>query len=115
MWGGAITREQLRQTISRLRTLNEVPEMPKENILVSGIDSTRCLSISRENEIASSLAFLSATTDDSLKVMAVCIEEHSNGEGVTIRVASNTGDLSTVTSGFKILAKVLEQTARRGR
>lgn len=40
------------KTISRLQTANEVPELPKENILVSGIDSTRRLSISRENEIA---------------------------------------------------------------
>ena len=63
-------------------------------------DSHHCLNPSRENEIASNLAFLSATSDNSLKVMAVCVEEHFNGKGITIRVASNTGDLSTVTSGF---------------
>jgi hypothetical protein len=72
MWGGVTTRQQLQQTINRLQTANEVPELPKENILVSGIDSTRRLNISRENEITSNLAFLSATSDDSLKVMAVC-------------------------------------------
>lgn len=71
MWGGATTRQQLQQTINRLQTANEVPELPKENILVSGIDSTSRLNISRENEITSNLAFLSATSDDSLKVMAV--------------------------------------------
>lgn len=60
MLGGAVTRQQMRQTISRLRTLNEVPEMPKENALHSGIDATRRMSISRE-EIARNLAFLSAT------------------------------------------------------
>jgi len=57
--------------ISRLQTLNEVPELPKEKTLISGTDSTRRLSISRENEIASNLAFLSATSDDSLKAMAL--------------------------------------------
>ena len=51
--------------------LNEVRELPKENILVSRIDSTRRLGISRENEIASNLAFLFAASDDSLKVMTV--------------------------------------------
>ena len=67
IWGGATTRKQLQQTISRLQMLNEAPELPKENILVSRIDSTRRLGISRENEIASNLAFLFAASDDSLK------------------------------------------------
>jgi hypothetical protein len=71
IWGGATTRKQLQQTISRLQMLNEAPELPKENILVSRIDSTRRLGISRENEIASNLAFLFAASDDSLKVMTV--------------------------------------------
>ncbi|PSS18458.1 hypothetical protein M430DRAFT_120981 [Amorphotheca resinae ATCC 22711] len=113
MWGGAITRQQLQQTIVRLQSLNEVPELPQENDVVSGIDTTRRLSISRENEIASNLAFLSATSDDSLKVMAVCIEEHRNRDQTTIRIASNTGDLSAVTSGFVTLGNILEQAARR--
>ena len=76
------------------------PEMPKENALHSGIHTTRRMSISREKEIASNLAFLSATSDDCLKMMAVCVEEHRNGEGTTIRITSNTGDLSEVTNGF---------------
>ena len=113
MWGSTTTWQQLSESISRLRWLNEVPERPKENSLVYKGDSHHCLNPSRENEIASNLAFLSATPDNSLKVMAVCVEEHFNGKGITIRVASNTGDLSTVTSGFRILAKTLEQAARR--
>ncbi|KAH8746197.1 hypothetical protein BGZ57DRAFT_936022 [Hyaloscypha finlandica] len=32
---------------------------------------------------------------------------------MTIRIASNTGDLSAVTSGFILLVKTLEQAARR--
>jgi hypothetical protein len=114
MWGGTTTRQQLLQSISLFQTLNEVPEPPRENVLVSEIDSTHCLSISREKEIASNLAFLSATSDDSLRVMAVCIEEHRNKDGITIRVASNTGPLSKIIHGFTMLAKVLEQAARRG-
>ena len=100
MWGCDTTQQQLRDSISHLQKLNEVPERPKENILVSRVNSTHRLSISRENEIAGNLAFLSATSDNSLKVMAVYIEEYLNGEGLIIRIASNTGDLLAVTSGF---------------
>jgi hypothetical protein len=44
----------------------------------------------------------------------VCIEERRNGNGITIRVSSNMGDLSAVTRGFEMLGKSLEQAARRG-
>jgi hypothetical protein len=114
MWGGAITRLQLQQTISRLQKLDELPEVPRENLAVPKGDQTRRLSISREKEIASNLAFLSATTDESLKVIAVYVKEHYNEEGITIRIASNNGDLSAVIQEFIILAKILEQAARRG-
>jgi hypothetical protein len=114
MWGSAVTQQQLRQSISRLQQLDEVPEPPKENVLALGIDSTRHLSVERENEIASNLAFLSAISDNSHKVMAVCIEGEPSREKTTIRIASNSGDLSEVTAGFKILATILEKAARRG-
>jgi hypothetical protein len=114
MWGGAITRPQLQQTISQLRKLDELPEVPCENLVVPEVDQTRHLRISREKEIASNLAFLSATSDESLKVMAVCVEEHYNGEGTTIWIASNDGDLSAAIREFMTLAKILEQAARRG-
>ena len=115
MWGGAITRLELQQTISYLRKLDQLPEVPSENLTVPEVVQTRHLSISREKEIASNLAFLLATSDESQKVMAVCVKEHCNREGITIRVASNTGDLSAVIREFMTLAKILEQAARRGR
>jgi hypothetical protein len=64
--------------------------------------------------IASNLAFLSATTDDSLRVMAVCVEERADGRGATVRVASNTRDLTAVTKGLKMLTIALEQAVRKG-
>jgi hypothetical protein len=114
LWGSKITRSQLQQSISNLRQLDELPEIPRENLVNLETDPTRQLSIVREKEISCNLAFLSATTDDSLKVMAVCVEEHGNGQGITIRVASNTGDLSKVTNGLVKLARVLEHAAQRG-
>jgi hypothetical protein len=114
LWGSQVTRAQLQQSISKLRQLDELPEIPGENLVNPEIDSTRQLSVVREKEIACNLAFLSATSDDSLNVMAICIEEYCNGRGITIRVASNTGDLSAVTAGFVRLARALEHAARRG-
>jgi hypothetical protein len=114
MWGGATTRPQLQESIRRLWRLSEVPQAPEENCLVDDRLSQRRLSVSREQEIASNLAFLSATTDDSLRVMTVCVEERPDGRGSTIRIASNTGDLTAVTSGMRRLSNVLELAARRG-
>jgi hypothetical protein len=92
LWGSKITRSQLQQSISNLQQLDKLPEIPRENLVNLDIDPTHQLSVVQEREIASNLAFLSATSDDSLKVMAICVEEHRNGKGITIRVASNMGD-----------------------
>ena len=105
LWGSNITCAQLQQSIRNLQQLDELPEIPRENLVNLEIDSTRQLSVVREREIACNLGFLSATSDDSLKVMAVCVEEHCNGRGITIRVAANTGDLSAVTTGFVRLTR----------
>ena len=67
-----------------------------------------------EQGIASNLAFLSATTDDGLRVMTVCVEERSDGRGATIRIASTTGDPTTLTSEIRRFTNVLERAARRG-
>ena len=102
--------------IIRAETTVEIgqPQKYRENLVNPEIDLTRQLSVVPEREIACNLAFLSATSDDSLNVMAIYVEEHCNRRGITIRVASNTGDLSTVTAGFIRLARVLEHAARRG-
>lgn len=115
LWGANITLSQLQQSISNLKKLDNLPDIPRENIINLEDDPTRQLSVAREKEIASNLAFLSSTSDNTRKVMAVCVEERQDGKGLTIRVASNTGDLSTVTEGLVRLARVLEHAARRGK
>jgi hypothetical protein len=114
MWGGEITRQQILQSICLFQTLNQVPEPPKDHLLSTENDPKYCLSALREKEVASNMAFLSSISDNPLRVMAVCIEEHDNKEGITIRMASNTGDLSLVVNGFNKMAQVLEQAARQG-
>ncbi|KIM96593.1 hypothetical protein OIDMADRAFT_132009, partial [Oidiodendron maius Zn] len=103
----------LQESIRQLWRLSETPEAPEENCLVNERHSQYRLSVSREQEIASNLAFLSAITNDNLRVMAVCVEERPDGKGSTIRIASNTGDLTALTSGIRKLANVLERAARR--
>jgi hypothetical protein len=114
MWDSGISRKRLIQNITLLWTMNQVPEKPKENHLVSDNNKTHRLTLERENEIVGNLAFLSATTDDNLKIMAACVEEDENGEAITIRVASNTGDLAEIVKGFETLGRILERAARRG-
>jgi hypothetical protein len=74
LWGSQITRAQLQQSISNLRQLDGLPEIPRENLVNLEIDSARQLSVVREKEITCNLAFLSATSDDSLNIMAICVE-----------------------------------------
>lgn len=109
--------ESLKETITLLSMLNECPESPKENPQskdLSMLSSIYQLPFQRERQISESLAFLSATTHDSTKVMAVCLEEAHDGRSCTIRLTSNNGDIDEVVLGFKLMAKILEQAASRG-
>jgi hypothetical protein len=67
----------------------------------------------QEKEITCNLVFLSATSDNSLNIMAICIEEYYNRRGIIIRVALNTGDLLVVIVGFIRLARVLKHIISR--
>ncbi|KAG4418277.1 hypothetical protein IFR04_008553 [Cadophora malorum] len=88
--------------------------MARENPISSETTQTRYLTVEREREIASILAFLAADTDDNLRGMGVCVEEYGIGKGITICIASNKGSLPEITSRFIELAKTLEHAARRG-
>lgn len=56
-------------------------------------DETRQLTSEREKQLVDNLTFISASTDDMLRVIAVAVEEDLDKEKITIRFASNTGDL----------------------
>ena len=113
MWDSGVSRKRLLQNTTLLWTLNQIPEKPRENHLVSTTDTTHRLTVERENEIVANLTFLSATTKDYLKVMAVCVEEDESGQAITIRVASNTGDLSELVKGFSRLAKSVRASSTK--
>ncbi|KFY19304.1 hypothetical protein V493_08027 [Pseudogymnoascus sp. VKM F-4281 (FW-2241)] len=95
------------------RRVNNVPEAPTKTTVSPKTNVKRSLDFWLEKEIANNLAFLSVTSDDSRKVMAVCVEEHINGEGITIRIASNTEAFSEAAVGFRKIGVILERVARR--
>ena len=107
-------QQRMIENITLLWTLNEVPELPKENALKCKTDETRQLIPERERQLVDNFAFISASTDDMLRVIAVCVEESSDQQGMTIRLASNTGDLTPVVEGFQVIARTLEKAALRG-
>ncbi|KAH8803097.1 hypothetical protein F5884DRAFT_861435 [Xylogone sp. PMI_703] len=113
MWASKISRQELQQSIDQLEILTEVPGLPRENPMPVHVQSSYTLSMEQECQIASNLAFLAAAVDDVNKVMAVCVEEHQNGNAAIIRVSSNCGDISGVIERFKLLAKTLERAAQR--
>lgn len=77
--------------------------------------STRkVLGLQREKELAESLAFLAATTDDPSKIVAACVEEGEAGKCLTIRLAVNNGGLDNVKIGFQRIARALERIAQAG-
>ncbi|KAL9032833.1 MAG: hypothetical protein Q9180_006283, partial [Flavoplaca navasiana] len=97
---GEKIQKRLVENITLLWAICEVPNVPKENELRGSQDEHRRLSLDREKQLVDSFAFIAASTDDPLRVMAVCIEECQNKEGMIIRLASNTGDLSSLKQGL---------------
>ena len=111
------SHKSLMEAITLLYMLNEYPETPKDNQqpkTVSVLSSIYQLPFQREKQIVENLAFLSASTDDSARIMAVCLEEARDRRSCTIRLTSNNGDVDEVVLGFKLMGKILEQAASRG-
>ena len=108
------SRQRLIENITILWTLNEIPEKPKYNTSSREDNGARQLTLERERQLADSFAFISARTDNRLHVMAVSVEEDADGNGITIRLASNTGDLSDTKEALTGIAKTLEKASTRG-
>ena len=109
-------RAHLLHKIMLLHKLKEVIEPPSEADMSNSVDekNRRMMSLKREKELAESLAYLASWSDDPAHVVAVCTEESSDGDALTIRLAVNSGSLEKVVEGFQKMAKILEKTARNG-
>ena len=115
MSSGQMLQQRLVENSTLLQALCKIPEVPKENQIYHSHDEGRQLSWDRERQLADVFAFISAWTDDSARVMAVCVEENPGKTGMTICLASNSGDLSHVMQGFNDIARTLEQASLRSK
>ena len=97
-----------------LTEVPEVPEVPRDEEIPSDIPMIRQLTLRRERGLVEILAFLAATIDDPLKIMAVCVEESLTGDSLIIRVATNTGDCTDTVFGFQQIARILKRASKRG-
>lgn len=88
-----------------LRALNKYPGPSQRYPYTGERSQDRKLSLGREEQLAGTFAYLSATTDDTRKVMAACVEEAAESRGLIVRLASNSGDLSEVKAGLETLAR----------
>ena len=111
---GQNIQKRLIEDITMLWTLCETPGQPKEKAICGDCGEKRQLPLERERQLVDSFAFISASTDNMRRVTAVAIEEDHDKTGMTIRLASNTGDLSRVMQGFDGIARTLEQASLRG-
>ncbi|RDW56603.1 hypothetical protein BP5796_13068 [Coleophoma crateriformis] len=112
MWDSDITPQQLAQKIASLEKVCKIPGLATEND-AADVESSRYLRPRREKEIADNLAFFSNISGDKRNVAAVGIEEDTDGNGCTFRIAVNTGSVSDLLVGFTGLARILEKSATR--
>ena len=108
---GVSSRKRLLQNIILLWTLNQIPEKPRENHLVSRTDTTHRLTVERENEIVNNLASLSATTKDYLKVMAISfpLSYYSRGsKGFALLKVMSKGFLNLIPNSMLLFGAVIK-------
>ena len=108
-------QSRLARNIATLYALDNLQD-PEEPSIPAPLDSAQDykLNFSREKELAETFSFLGATTDDMHKVVAVAIEENSNADGITIRLACNSGDSESHKKGLELVARRLEHIATSG-
>ncbi|KAI9781447.1 MAG: hypothetical protein M1816_002368 [Peltula sp. TS41687] len=119
--GSDVDRKRLAENITLLWMLDKEPGKVEENsaqerrftVGSKGHEPLRQLTFIRERDLVDHLAFISAFRDDADKVIAVCVEEHQNPEGLIIRIAMNTGELEPVKKGLSTIVALLEQVATR--
>ncbi|OCL08049.1 hypothetical protein AOQ84DRAFT_377129 [Glonium stellatum] len=103
---------RLLENITLLRKINPEPGRPGENNLPCLERDGRALKLRHERAIADCLAFVSTYSNDPNRILALCIEEKSNRQGLIVSVAVNAGDLNALTTGIHGITSVLEIAAR---
>lgn len=105
-------QKRIVESSTLLWALAEVPGQPTENVPPAIAEQKPYqLPLEREVQLADSFAFIAAATADAFNVPAVCVEEDDDRMGMTVRLASNSGDLLLIADGLKDIATILEQAS----
>ncbi|KAK0260412.1 hypothetical protein LTR35_018015 [Friedmanniomyces endolithicus] len=104
-------RRQTAENAALMWALTETPSLTSETLAKPKAGSWE-LDLEREKQLADDLAFLVCIWDDPTEVRAVCKEEDQNGSGITIRIATNTGDPSRTVLELQVITDVMAQAAR---
>ena len=99
----------LRQAISLLFMLTRVPSAPQTSIFNSIVDEISTdtpnpsLSLTTEKELLGVFTLFASTSDDPMKVTAVCIEQIGETQCArhVLKIAANHGDLTAVQKGLE--------------
>lgn len=103
---------RLAENVTLLQKVNSEPGRPSENAIPCLELDERALKLRHERDIADCLAFVSTYSNDPNRIMALCIEEKPNRQGLIVSVAANAGNLDTLTSGMRGIVSILENEAR---
>lgn len=115
IFGTKIPRDVLLNKISLLAMLGPIREGQQEHSLTSTDDPRRGLTIDQEGEIVRNLSFLAYRRKDPHSVVALCIEEQEDGEGMTVRFSVNGDSVLYVKEGLQQICTTLEKISRQGR
>ena len=102
-------QKHLVENSTLLRLINKVPERAAEFSLEGQQDEGRRLTLQHEKQLATSFAFILATNDDMSQVKALGIEEAPDGMGLTLRIASNSGNILQTRAGLQKITALLEK------
>jgi hypothetical protein len=102
---------QLAENIVLLQKLNPEPERASTNPPLDLPSAGRTLSPKHEQAIVESLAFLLASRDKPDCILALCLEEERNGQGVILRYAVNNEGEEVLTAGINGFARILQAEA----
>lgn len=111
------TMQNLYEDFVLLKMLSAEPAQSSSNTLDGhrSAHNDTLMSLEHERKIVNCLAFLFAITDDPLKVGALCLERYEDLRACTIRVAMNTGVSEEFMTGFRSLARALEDECNAGK
>ena len=112
-----ITRLTFCQSVAQLKEATEIPGQKKENskssLCDNALNGRYKLPFETEKTFVNHFAFLAATEKSAARVTAVSLEEKANGEGLTVRLASNERILPTVEIALRAILDSITTFAER--